>query len=396
MIPVSARFLAALRGDHAISASAYLAPPGTAWPGIPVAIIGGTLTVDVDAQIRRQAELEIAFSLADPATVDIVRNLPFGGYCRIFRGIRFADGSVERCLMGTFRVDAVSWPELQGTASLTLNDRMGQIIDEALQVPYVASGQKPSNAIVALVQQVFGGTIAYHVSTTPASEPTLTDVVYEEDRAAAISDLAAGISAAAYFDYLGDFVLKPLAAAPPPVADWVIDSGENGVLVSALESLDRSAVRNGVAVRAQADPATPPLYSLATDTDPDSPTRWGGPFGHVPLIVNSSSIQTQAAADSTAASLLRLRLGLSRTLELRTVPNPALEGGDYLEIRHPDGRTETAYANGFSLDMAPEGEFAIWTRTNWRPDLRAAEVPRRRVRMFRGVEALRELEGVPQ
>lgn len=386
---VSARFLQALRGGHAIALSAYLAPPETTWPGIPVSILSGGLTVDVDAQIRRQASLDIAFSLADPATVDVVRVLPFGGYCRVYRGVRFADGSIENCLLGTFRVDAVSWPELQGTATLTLNDRMAQISDEALQVPYAATGKKPSNAIVELVQAVFGSSIAYHVTTTPASEPTMADVVYDEDRAAAISDLAAGIGATTYFDELGDFVLRPRPSGVPTSADWVFDTGAEGVFVSAVESLDRSSVKNGVAVRAQPAPDLAPIYSLATDNDPASPTRWSGPFGKVPLIVNSESIQTQAAADSTAASLLSLRLGLSRTLELRGIPNPALEGGDVLDIRHADGRSELAYVNGFSMELGPDGEFAIWTKTNWRPELEAAS---RRVVFYRGADALRELE----
>lgn len=391
MQAVSAKFLAALRGPHAITLAAYLAPPGTAWPGIPVAIIGGRLALDVDAQVRRQAQLEIAFSLADPVTAETMRTLPFGGYCRIYRGIRFADGSTESVPLGTFRVDAVSWPELQGTATLTLNDRMAQVADEALPTPYSASGKHPSDAIVELVQAVFGGSIAYHVSTSPASEPTLADTVYEQDRGGAISELAAGVSASAYFDPLGDFVLHPRPSGAPGAPDWLFDTGASGVFVAAVESLDRSSVRNGVSVRSQAEADLPPIYALATDDDPASPTRWGGPFGKVPLLVDSQSAQTQAAADAAAASLLHLRLGLSRTVELRGVPNPALEGGDVLEIRHADGRSESAYVNSVSLDLGPGGEFTIGTRTNWRPEGLAAG--RSRVRLYRGTEALRELEG---
>src|SRR5262245_16550529 len=234
MRPVSDRFLAALRDDHAISVAATLYPPSGG--SYPVSILSGDLTVDIDATVRRQATLEIAFSLGDPTTVSIVRELPFGGYCKLERGIRFADGSVERVQLGYFRVENVTWPELQGQASLTLSDRMAQINDEALQVPYTASGKKPSNAIVELVQAVFGASIAYHVSTTPASEPTMADVVYDEDRGAAIRDLAAGISAGVYFDALGDFVLAPLPdGLGAPV--WTFDAGARGVMMAAVESL---------------------------------------------------------------------------------------------------------------------------------------------------------------
>jgi Domain of unknown function (DUF5047) len=387
MLSVSSRFLAALRGSHAISVAATLYRPSAPTEPISTQIIGGQFSCDVDARSRRQGSLEIAFSLADEVTVEIVRELPFGGYCKLERGIRFADGTIERVQLGRFRIENVTWPEMQGTASLTLADRMAQIADESFTTPFVPNGQKPSDAIVTAVQQVFASTIAYHVTTTPASEPTLQDVIYDEDRAAAISDLAAGIDAEALFDNLGDFVLRPRpTGVGAPV--WSFDAGASGVMLSAEESLDRSSVRNGVAVRATPDPTLPPIYSLVTDNDAASPTRWGGPFGKVPLIVNSSSIQTQAQADATAARLLNLRLGLSRTLELRGVPNPALEPGDLIEIVHPDGRSELQYVNALQIALDPAGELQLTTRANWRPEPLGTPSL---VRVFRGTEALVEL-----
>jgi Domain of unknown function (DUF5047) len=386
MLDTSERFLAAVRGSHAISVAATLYRPSAPTEPISTQVIGGELICDVDARSRRQASLEIAFSLGDPVTVEIVRELPFGGYCVLERGIRYADGAIERVQLGRFRVENVTWPELQGQATLTLADRMAQIADEVFTTPFAPGGQKPSDAIVAAVQQVFGTTIAYHVSTTPATETALVDVVYDEDRAAAISDLAAGIDAQIYFDNLGDFVLRPKPTDLTPV--WTFDPGEEGVMLGASESLDRSSVRNGVAVRATPDPTLPPIWALATDNDAASPTRWGGPFGKVPLIVNSTSIQTQAQADSTAASLLNLRLGLSRTLELRGVPNPALEPGDLIEIVHPDGRSELQYINALSIGLDPGGELALTTRANWRPEPILLPAT---VRVFRGEEALLQL-----
>jgi Domain of unknown function (DUF5047) len=389
MLTVSDRFLQALRQSHGVSVAAALYSPSA--PTVPVSpqILGGSLTCDVDTRSRRQGTLEIAFSLADSVTTELVRELPFGGYCVLERGIRYADGTIERVQLGRLRVENVTWIELQGRASLTLADRMAQIADETFTTPFVPSGQKPSDAIVTAVQQVFGATIAYHVSTTPATETALVDVVYDADRAAAISDLAAGINAQAFFDNLGDFVLRP---RPSTVGEpvWSFDSGELGVMINASESLDRSSVRNGVAVRATPDPTLPPIYSLATDTDPASPTRWGGPFGKVALIVNSNSIMTQAQADSTAARLLNLRLGLSRTLELRGVPNPAIEPGDLIEIVHADGRSELQYVNSLEIGLDPAGELTMTTRANWRPEPLGTST---KFRVFAGDLALRELEG---
>jgi Domain of unknown function (DUF5047) len=387
MLSVTSRFLAAVRESHAVAVAAALYRPSAPSTPVDVRVIAGTLTCDVDARSRRQGTLEIAFSLADPVTEEIVRELPFGGYAVLERGIRYADGTVERVHLGRLRVENVSWAELQGSASLTLADRMAQIADEAFTTPYAPAGLKPTDAIVDLVEAVFGATIAYKVTTTPASEPMLQDVVYDEDRAAAISDLASGVDAEAFFDNLGDFVLRPRpTSVGTPV--WTFDAGTRGVMLGAAESLDRSSVRNGVAVRATPDPTLPPIYSLATDADAASPTRWGGPFGRVPLIVNSNSIQTQAQADATAARLLNLRLGLSRTLELRGVPNPAIEPGDLIEIVHPDGRSELQYVNAMTIGLDPAGELTMTTRANWRPEPLGTPT---KLRMFTGDMALREL-----
>ena len=390
MLAVSDRFLAALRQMHTVSVRATIYRPSAPTTPIAVNVIGGQVTADIDARVRRQASLDVAFALADDVTIDVVRELPFGGYCVIERGIVYANGEVERVQLGRFRVENVTWPDVQGRAALTLADRMAQVADEPFITPFTPGGLKPSDAIVVAVQQVFASTIAYHVSTTPASETTLIDVFYDEDRAAAISDLASGIDAQAFFDNLGDFVLRPRPSVTPsgtPV--WSIDAGEDGVLLGADESLDRSNVRNGVSVRALPDPTLAPIYSLAIDNDPASPTRWGGPFGKVALIVNSTSIQTQAQADATAASLLNLRLGLSRTLELRSVPNPALEPGDLIEIVHADERRELQLVNALQIGLDGAADIALTTRANWRPT--SSLLLPGAVRMYAGRAAWREL-----
>ena len=93
--------------------------------------------------------------------------------------------------LGRFRIDALTWADAEGRVSLTLNDRMAQVQDEPFLTPYVPVGLKPSDAAVAVVTEVFGGSISYHVETDPASEPTLGEAtIYDQDRAQAVSDLA--------------------------------------------------------------------------------------------------------------------------------------------------------------------------------------------------------------
>jgi hypothetical protein len=393
MLAVSQRFLDALVESHRVTVAATIIPPGGSPAPAAAQVISGSLRMDRDARIRRQASVTVGFEL-EP-NLDYIRTLPFGGYVELGRGILYADGAEETPTLATLRVDNVSWSQSQGQATLELSDRMAQVQDSSFPTPWTPNGLHPSDAIVDTVQELFGSSIVYHVSTTPATEPTLVDATYDQDRAQAISDLASSVGAAAWFDAAGDFVLAPLPPDPATVTPvWEFEVGEDGTLEEVQENLDRSAVRNGVAVRGQADASSPPIYSLAVDDDSSSPTYWGGPFGKVALIVSLTSVQSQAQADATAASLLNLRLGLARTVTLRGVPMPALEPDDVVLACYPDGREEPLRVNAVQLSLEPGSSMDVTVTGHYRPDMldrRRARPPA--IRLYAGDAAWRELAG---
>jgi Domain of unknown function (DUF5047) len=386
MQAVSARFLAALRVSHTVRVRALIYRPGNPLP-LEARVTGGQLRSDRDARVTRQGTLSVAFAAAE--NFPDLRELPFGGYARIERGLMYADGSEELVPIGHLRIDSVSWEGEAGAATLTLSDRMAQVQDEPFTVPWAPGALKPSDAARAAVEQVFGATIPYTILTDPATEPALTpDTIYEQDRAQAVGDLAAAVQAEAYFDPAGGFVLRPAPDLEELEPVWALDAGEAGVLAGAVESLDRTTIRNGVAVRGQAAADSAPIYALAVDDDPASPTLWGGPFGKVALVTTLTGATTQGQADETAATLLRLRLGLARSLTLRAVPNPALEPGDAIEVVFPDGRTEKQLVNALDVPLDVAGALTLVTTSHWRPSLLAAA---RWPRVYTGAAAWREL-----
>jgi hypothetical protein len=368
MIAHSARMATALTQSHTVSAAAFVYAPGSS-TAIPCPVVGGQVTADRDAQVRRQGTVDVVFDWqGEGLTVAVIRSLPFGGWASVERGVRFADGTIERVQVGWYRIENVAWSELTGVATLTLADRMAQVRDEALLTPFQPAGLVPSAACVELVHQVFGDAIAYTVKPGLPTEAVIADATYVDDRGAALSDLAAACGAWALFDAAGNFVLMPRAPAVEPAPVATIGAGTGGVMEAAAETLDRSSVRNGVLVRGQADAETAPVSALATFTDPTSPLRWGGPFGRVPMIVDSQSVSTTVAAQATADAMLNLRLGLSRTLELEAVPNPCLEPDDRVTIVHADGRQEVQVVNRLELDLAAGGSMRLTATakaSNW-------------------------------
>ena len=363
MRPVSDQFLANLRYSHVIAASCELIFPGET-DTVDVPVQGGHVTIDRTAQSRRAGSIQIPWSLQAGEDLGIdIRTLPLGGYALVRRGLRYASGNTEQVLLGRLRVESVSWGTTDTAASLELSDRMAQVRDEPFAAPFAAAGLTPAQAAVTIVQGVFGAQIAYH---TPYQPPgTLGDVIYSGTRNEALSDLNTGYGAESYFDANGDFVFAQKPGDAETVV-WTVDAAANGVMISAGESLDRTGIYNGVLVKGQPAADQPPISGLATFDDPASPIRWGGPFGKVLLVADSTSVADAAQAAATAQSLLRLRLKQTRQLELGAAPNPALEAGDTILVDFPDGRDELHLIDAVEISLSTDAQ-KITTRSQFDP-----------------------------
>jgi hypothetical protein len=391
MLATSSAFLASLRGSHVVAINATLYVPGQAPVAVPVQP-GGEIAIDRTARNRRAGSVLVPWTIAleQLGLEPDVRTLPFGSYCRVRRGLRYASSS-ELVVLGHLRVESVAWSTTEGVARLELADRMAQVADEPLLSPYAPAGLYPSDAAVALVTAVFGGTITYSVTIPTSAQPLLTDVVYTNDRAAAVEDLAQAIGGQAYFDELGNFRLDPLPDPSTQTPVFTIDAGASGVMVSAEESLDRTALANGVLVQGQQDANAPPISALVVDSNPASPTLWGGPFGKVARVETSSAVQTSAQAIATATAILNNQLGLERQLTIAMVPNPALVAGDVVTIAFDDGRVETHIVESVRQPLDATVPSTLATRSLWTPTALVSMFESERRRTYYGHDAWSEL-----
>ncbi|HKV68030.1 MAG TPA: DUF5047 domain-containing protein [Gaiellales bacterium] len=371
MRPASPQFLASLRYSHIAAARVELIFPGAAdADAVSVPVEAGSVTIDRTAQNRRSGSLRIPWSLRAGFDLGVdVRDLPLGGYALVYRGLRYADGSTELMLLGRLRVESVTWGTLDASASLELADRNAQVRDEPFAAPLPALGKTPHGAAVDIIRGVFGATIAYHTPYQPAG--TLGDITWTGARTDALSQLEQSYGAETYFDANGDFVFAAKPADDEPVV-WTVDAGELGVMVDARESLDRTGVYNGVYVKGQAQADLPPVSALATFDDATSPIRWGGPFGKVTLLADSTTATTTQEAQTAADNLLRLRLKQTRSLELTAAPNPALEAGDTITVVFPDGRTERHLIDATTISLSTDAQQVV-TRTQVTPGAQAVQ-----------------------
>lgn len=346
MLPVSSAFLSALRGSHGVSCRARLlgatvlqgADPT---PATTLEVVGGSVTLDGQADVRGSLDLEVA--TAWPTSTNPLTNItPYGSEIAVSRGVVFGNGNVQRAPLGIFRVTGVEQADApNGPLRIVGQDRMSGIIEARFAAPVSCLATETVwNVFNPLVQAVYPGLTVYWDDSS-WTQPVGRALFEEEDRFAFLKLLVSSLGKIMFFDYRGSLVVK----SPPSTsgaAVWTVDAGKVGVLLGATRSLSREGIYNGVVARGEGTDETPPVVATVVDLDPSSPTYWYGPFGKVPQFYTSPMLTTTAQAASAAAAILATSVGLPYSVDLAAVVNPALEPFDVVDVTYPYlGRSQT-------------------------------------------------------
>jgi hypothetical protein len=387
MLPVSSRFLAAIRGSYAMSTTVDVwYNQALVVSGVPV--VDGTITVDRTSATRRSGTITIG----DPTFFPTFANsplAPYGAELHIQQGISYPDGTFERVSLGWFRIEDVSQETAPsqsnaGLPILDFYDRSQAVADASFLDPFDASGQDVMTLLTSLVQNVVPyAAVSFASGLVTGTVPGGT--VFDTDRWDAITTLAGYLNAEPYFDANGICQVVPIPSIPSGAtsanAVWTMDAStpaavaaggsKTGVLVQAQRTVSRSGVYNCVAVYGASTGSGTPPVGYACDTNPRSPTYYGptptgkaiGPFGAATYRYTNSLITTIAGANAAATAQLNNFLGLARSLSFTVCPNPALEAGDILWVVYPDGKTELHLLDTFTIPLGPSEQFTGTTRS---------------------------------
>lgn len=349
MRPVSDRFLTSLRGSHRAAVQAFVVAAGqtgTSPTGTEFPVFSG----DVQLETSKLATLDITTdgtgTFPDNASDDFA---PYGNEIFVRRGIAFGGGTLEWVSLGYYRIKSVEQDTApDGPLRIAAEDRMAGIIEARLLVPtqFMATATY-GDVIESLVEEV------YPWATIEWDDLTDTDalgrsVIAEEDRYGFLDEMITSLGKIWYWDYRGVLVIKDVPDADEPV--WEINAGANGVLVSLSRDLSREGVYNAVKAFGEALDNVEPPFAIAKDNNPLSPTYYDGDFGKVPRFYSSPFITTTLQAQLAANSLLTQKLGLPYSVDLSTVPNPALEPWDPITVTMPD-RTETHIIDRLTIPL---------------------------------------------
>ncbi|MEH0417787.1 DUF5047 domain-containing protein [Streptomyces sp. B21-083] len=356
MYSVSARFLQRLAESHNVATTVQLFL--TTGQVIDLDHTGGSVTVDRSQSIRRTCTV----TGCDVALIPRTPNdqlATYGARLRVARGVEYGDGTSELVPLGVFRLDAVEGDLGQGPVTLQGKDLSAVIADDKFTEPYTATGTVVSAVTALVVRSIPDAAVTTDIVDVTIGRRTFDT---EGDPWAAVQEIASAAGAVVYASADGVFVIATLPDLLTTEPAWAVEATEGGVYVSGTRAMTSDNVFNGVLARGEntADNVAPVAY-LATDSDTNSPTYWGGPFGRRPTFYSSPTLITLAACTQAANLKLAAAKSPNASGNFSSLPNPALEVGDVLRVLHEDGTRELHQVAAFAVPLDIGGDFPIST-----------------------------------
>lgn len=361
MYAVSSRFLKALTGSHRIVTKVDAFYDGElTLADLPIS--DGSVSVDRGSKIRRSLSLTIPdlsllpWDATDPLAV-------YGQTLVVSRGIWFADAP-EMVPLGTFRIDEPSADVHEGPITLTGKSSEAAIQDDKFLVPTSTRGYGSCVlAITAFIRATLPDAVIVN-ATSDNRDPVCAVATWDAntDRWDAVTQIATAMNAEIFVDALDRFIIVDIPTVDTTPVSWEVADGEGGTLMSAGRQMSRTNVFNRVVVSGENTSAgTAPTSGVAYDNDPNSPTRWDGPFGKVTKTYSSSLFTTSGACQAAAGYMLADAMAPNIQTSLATIPNPALEAGDCLRINYA-GRKDLFISQSLAVPLTAEGNFSITLR----------------------------------
>jgi hypothetical protein len=286
---------------------------------------------------------------------------PSGAQLKVYQGITGTNGNLigSEVPIFTGRVETVQRQRLAGKLTVTALDPFGPVNDQQFEQPEaVPAGLLIQETIKGLISNVVNVSF---VDTTGIQVGLPVPVMWDTDRGAAIDELASALGAEVFF--LPDGVTCTIRPIPVlgGTSVWTLTQGVNSTIVRDAQTRSRTDVANRMIVHVE-QPNQTPFTVTISDDNPQSPTRYGGPYGKVVRHLSNPLISSYVQAEAAGRARLARLIGVTRSREVDMVPNPALEAGDLITIVTDEG-TEQHIVDSFALPLAVSDVMTVTTRS---------------------------------
>jgi hypothetical protein len=331
-----------------------------------IAISSFSVTVDRRSSTRRAAQVTIVNEdLLDELIAGGSSLEPYGSEVRLRVGFVKPDGNDVLIPVGRFQIEELTWDADEASIEMSLFDRSQILNRSSFGVHIDASGKQAND----FIQDVVSDLVPYAAFIDEVPDGNLIRLpggtTYRAGMLAAVEEAAKAMAAEFYFDVNGSAKIIPVPYLDTLTFeseyDWKVDAGETGVLISYNRKISRRDTYNKIHVYgAPAQQNVKQPYGFAVDDNPASPTYYGGRFGKADKRIERQELTSDGQCRTFALSELRNSIGLSKSLSLSGLSNPALDAGDTIRVEYPSGLFELHLIDSLTFDHT--GAMQIETR----------------------------------
>lgn len=358
MFASSERFASSVIVSHDVSVKCEIMDKTSRFVLSTLDVVGGNVSVDATRKTRRQCSLtlEDPTGILVPDEIDDMLQPYSGHHVRLWRGIRWRDGSEELFPLGTFAPYNPKVDDSGDSLSIQLEgyDRSKLISRTRWTQPYaIASGTNTGNAIRELLDSRMSG-LRYNFEPTNATVPATTlGTEADNDPWEDAQKLAAADGMELYFDARDVVVMRTI---PDPEDGEVVREyadDENCVVTRFRRENDASKMYTGVIVYSEGSEIQAPIRVEVWRDDTDL---------RIPYFFPTSLIQNEEQAYQTGVSLLR-RVGRAEfSAEVTVIPDPRQEDGDVVRIRRARSKLDDLFViSGFTMPLDSTSDMTIST-----------------------------------
>lgn len=341
-------FAAQLRRSHSVVAYVDVYRKGVKLAS-KVRVSAGSVNVDAGAKVRRRCSLRMPY---DSTLADQLR---LGAELVVYRGLVLPTGVEEAVRLGTFNVKRRSAKDAGAARELSIEgfDRSRKAARARLTRPLVFPAG--TNAATAIVQLVVSALPSLRLTWTITSTTRTTPLVVLDvgaDPWEEATKLARSIGYQLFFDVYGQPVLRPQPDGSA-AETFTYAEGSDSVLLEASDDVDDEPGYNGVVAIGTGTADGVPVYGEVFDENPASDTYARGDYGLVPKFLESEYISTQEQATAAAGAEFQRLDGLTRTVAMVAIPNPAHDADDVVRVtRAAIAVDERLMLHSFAIPLA--------------------------------------------
>jgi hypothetical protein len=367
MFPTSADFRTAISTNHIVVSKAEIWSVDQKLAEIDIE--SGTVEISTSNAIRRTCSVNL---ITDRTNNNLVPNTqfdllnPFGNEIRLYRGVRFQDGTDEYVPLGVFVITDVSISDTNDGVSIEVSgeDRSLIVSRNKWTSPYQLVSGTLESSITALLLNRYPEAVTSFPTTNVTINQVILGAENDNDPWKDAVEICELVGFDLFFDATGIVTMKqfPTLDGTSPIATFV--EGEGTTVTSLNRSISTKETYNGVIYYVEGSNVSTPIRVEVWDEDSGSPTYRYGKFGQVPTFVSTNLLSTSAAAITAASLLLNTYIGAQETINWEGLVNPALDVQDIVYVKSIGAKVDRiVILDNLSIPLSPNETMSAAART---------------------------------